>query len=378
MDFSLTEEQTLLRNSVQRFVQNRYDFETRRRLIASEEGWSRDNWRRFAELGLLAAPFPEEYGGLGGSAVETMIILEEFGRGLVVEPYLPSVVLAGTALVHGGSAAQKQEMIPAIAAGESVFAFAHAEPQGRYDLFDVQTSARRAGKDFVLDGHKAVVLAAPWADRLILSARTGGGTREREGITLFLVDRDARGVSLRAYPTIDGMRAAEVLLDNLRVGPDAVLGEIDNGLDLLKRATDAGIAALCAEAIGSMKVLHEDTLEYTKTRRQFGQPLANFQVLQHRMVDMFMAYEQSVSMTYMATLKLNEALDAAERQRAASAAKVQIGKAGRFIGQQAVQLHGGMGMTEELRVGHHFKRLTMIDIHFGDVDHHLKRYAGLS
>lgn len=378
MDFSFTEEQTLLRNSVQRFIQDRYDFEARRRLVASEAGWSRDNWRQFAELGLLAAPFPEDFGGLGGSAVETMIILEEFGRGLVVEPYLPSVVLAGTALLHGGSVAQKEEMIPAIAAGESVFAFAYAEPQGRYDLFDVQTSARRVGKDFVLDGHKAVVLAAPWADRLILSARTGGGGRERDGITLFLVGRDARGLSLRTYPTIDGMRAAEVVLDGVRVGPDAVLGEIDGGLGLIERATDAGIAALCAEAIGSMKVLHEDTLEYTKTRRQFGQPLANFQVLQHRMVDMFMAYEQSVSMTYMVTLTLIEASDVAERLRAASAAKVQIGKAGRFIGQQAVQLHGGMGLTEELRVGHHFKRLTMIDVHFGDVDHHLKRYASLS
>lgn len=378
MDFSFTEEQTLLRNSVQRFIQDRYDFETRRRLVASEEGWSRDNWRQFAELGLLAAPFPEEFGGLGGSAVETMIILEEFGRGLVVEPYLPSVVLAGTALLHGGSSAQKKEMIPAIAAGASVFALAHAEPQARYDLFDVQTSARRAGKDFVLDGHKAVVLAAPWADRLILSARTGGGPRERDGITLFLVDADARGLSMRAYPTIDGMRAAEVVLDGVRVGPDAVLGEVDNGLKLLEQVSDAGIAALCAEAIGSMKVLHEDTLEHTKTRRQFGQPLASFQVLQHRMVDMFMAYEQSVSMTYMVTLKLIEAADTAERLRAASAAKVQIGKAGRFIGQQAVQLHGGMGMTEELRVGHHFKRLTMIDIHFGDVDHHLRRYASLS
>ena len=375
MDFSFTEEQTLLRNSVQKFVQNDYAFEARRAIAKSEAGWKRDNWKKFAELGLLAAPFAEEHGGLGGGPVETMIIMEEFGRGLVIEPYLGTVVLAGGFLSHGGTKPQKEQFIPEIVEGKRVFAFAFAEPQGRYNLADLNVTAKKSGAGYALNGHKAVVIGAPWADSLIVTARTSGGQRDEKGVSVFVVDKKAKGVSTRDYPTVDGLRASEVTFENVALGADALIGQADNGLPLIERVLDEGIAALSAEAIGAMKVLNDTTVEYCKTRKQFGVPIGKFQVLQHRMVDMFMNYEQSVSITYMLTLKLGES--EAERKKAASAAKVQIGKAGRFIGQSAVQLHGGMGMTDELNIGHYFKRLTMIDTMFGNVDHHLKRYASL-
>lgn len=373
MDFSFTEEQTLLRNSVQKLVQNDYTFEARRAIAKSETGWKRENWKQFAELGLLGAPFAEDFGGLGGGPVETMIIMEEFGRGLVIEPYLGTVVLAGGFLTHGGSKAQKDQFIPEIIEGKRVFAFAFAEPQGRYNLADLAVTAKKSGAGYTLNGHKAVVVGAPWADTLIVTARTGGGQRDEKGVSVFVVDKKAKGVSCRDYPTVDGLRASEITFENVAVGADALIGHEGDGLPLVERVVDEGIAALSAEAIGAMKVLNDATVEYCKTRKQFGVPIGKFQVLQHRMVDMFMNYEQSVSITFMVTLKLGES--EAERRKAASAAKVQIGKAGRFIGQNAVQLHGGMGMTDELSVGHYFKRLTMIDTMFGNVDHHLKRYA---
>jgi len=375
MDFSFTEEQTLLRNSVQKFVADRYTFDIRKGIVKSEAGWRRDYWQQFAELGLLGAPFAEDFGGLGGGPVEPMIIMEEFGRGLVVEPYLGTVVIAGGFLRHGGTAALKEELIPAIIGGEAVFAFAYAEPQGRYDLHDVTTRAEKSGSGYVLNGHKAVVVGAPWADKLIVTARTAGGQRDSEGITLFVVDKAAKGVTLQDYPTIDGMRAAEVKFENVALGADAVIGTVDGALPLVEKVTDEAIAAICAESCGAMKVLLDTTVDYAKQRKQFGTPIGKFQVLQHRMVDMFMAYEQSVSSTYMVTLKLDE--PAVERKKAASAAKVQIGKAGRFVGQSAVQIHGGMGMTDELAVGHYFKRVTAIDTQLGSTDHHLKRYATL-
>jgi pimeloyl-CoA dehydrogenase small subunit len=373
MDFSFTEEQTLLRNSVQKFVQNDYSFDARRAIIKSETGWKKENWAKIAEMGLLAAPFTEEQGGLGGGPIETMIIMEEFGRGLVVEPFLGTVVLGGGFLRHGGSKAQQEKYIPEIVEGKRTMAFAFAEPQGRYNLADLSVTAKKSGAGYTLNGHKAVVIGAPWADTLIVTARTAGGQRDAKGVSVFVVDKKAKGVSCRDYPTVDGLRASEVTFENVAVGADAVIGEVDNGLPLIERVVDEGIAALSAEAIGGMKVLNDATVEYCKTRKQFGVPIGKFQVLQHRMVDMFMNYEQSVSITYMVTLKLDGTAD--ERRKAASAAKVQIGKAGRFIGQQAVQLHGGMGMTDELNVGHYFKRLTMIDTMFGNVDHHLKRYS---
>ncbi len=375
MDFSFTEEQTLLRNSVQKFIQNAYDFDTRRKVSKSEAGWRKEVYGQFAEMGLLGVAVPEDFGGLGGNAVDTMIIAEEFGRGLVIEPWLQNAVIATGLLKAVGSQSQKEELLPAIAAGETIFAFAYAEPQGRFNLADLTTTAKKSGDGYVLNGHKAVVLGAPFADKLLVTARTSGGQRDADGVTVFVVDKSAKGVSTRDYPTVDGSRASEVTLENVTVGADAVVGEVGGGLKSVELVADQAIAALAAESTGAMKVLNDTTIEYAKTRKQFGTPIGKFQVLQHRMVDMFMNYEQSVSISYMVTLKLDE--DEVERKKAASAAKVQIGKAGRFIGQSAVQIHGGMGMTDELNVGHYFKRLTMIDTLFGNVDHHLKRYSAL-
>jgi pimeloyl-CoA dehydrogenase small subunit len=375
MDFSYSEEQTLLRNSVSKFLADQYDFESYKKISRSEAGWSQSVWKQFAELGLMAAPLPEEYGGLGGGAVETMIIMEEFGRALVVEPFASTVVVGGGFLRHGGSAAQKEKWFSKIADGSTVMAFAFAEPEGRYNFADLSTSARRSGTSYTLNGQKAVVLNAPHADVLIVSARTAGGRRDAKGVSVFLLDRNAKGVSTRDYPTIDGQRASEISFDNVELPAEALLGVQDEGLGLIERVTDEAIAAHTAEAAGAMKVLLDTTVEYTKTRKQFGVPIGKFQVLQHRMVDMFIQAEQTTSMALMVTLKLDEAEN--ERKKAASAAKVQLGKGGRFVGQQAVQLHGGMGMTDELNVGHYFKRLALLDTLYGNVDHHLKRYAAL-
>lgn len=376
MDFSFTEEQTLLRNSVQRFIQDNYDFDSRQKTVHSDSGWNPDHWKAFAELGLLAAPFDEQYGGFSGGPVETMIVMEEFGRGLVVEPYLQTVILCGGLIDAAGSEKQKMDLLPKIAGGELVLACAYAEPQGRYNLADLTTRAEKSGDGYVLNGHKAVVIGAPWADKLIVSARTGGDQRDSDGVSLFIVDKGADGVSTRDYPTVDGQRASEIKFENVALGAGSLLGAEGQSLAVLEAATDRAIAGLCAEAVGCMRVLTDATVEYCKTRKQFGQPIGNFQVLQHRMVDMFMECEQSLSMTYMVNLKLEE--DEAERIKAASSAKAQIGKSGRFVGQQAVQLHGGMGMTDELNVGHYFKRLTMIDSQFGNVDYHLRRFAAAS
>ena len=376
MDFSYSEEQTLLRNSVAKFLADHYDFESYKKISRSEAGWSRSVWKQFAELGLMAAPLPEEFGGLGGGAVDTMIIMEEFGRALVVEPFASTVVVGGGFLRHGGSAAQKEKWLSKIADGSTVMAFAFAEPEGRYNFADLTTTAKRNGSGYTLNGQKAVVLNAPHADVLIVSARTAGGRRDTKGVSVLLVDRNAKGVSTRDYPTIDGQRASEISFDNVDLPAEALLGTVDEGLGLIERVTDEAIAAHTAEAAGAMKVLLDTTVEYTKTRKQFGVPIGKFQVLQHRMVDMFIQAEQTTSMALMVTLKLDEG--ETERKKAASAAKVQLGKGGRFVGQQAVQLHGGMGMTDELNVGHYFKRLALLDTLYGNVDHHLKRYAALS
>jgi len=374
MDFSFTEEQTLLRNSVSKFLADNYKFETFKKISRTEPGWSPANWKQFAELGLLAAPLPEEHGGLGGGPVDTMIVMEEFGRALVLEPFVQTVVVGGGFLGRG-SAAQKSEWLPKIAGGETVIAFAFAEPQGRFNFADLTTTAKKQGANYVLSGQKAVVLGGPWADTLIVTARTSGGQRDAKGVSVFLVDKKSNGMVTRDYPTVDGLRASEITFENVEVPASNLIGAADDGLALIERVTDEAIAAHCAEAVGAMRVLLDATVEYSKTRKQFGVPIGKFQVLQHRMVDMFMNAEQSASITLMVTLKLGES--ETERKKAASAAKVQIGKAGRFIGQQAVQIHGGMGMTDELSVGHYFKRLTMLDTLYGNVDHHLKRYAGL-
>lgn len=375
MDFNFTEEQTMIRDSLARLIKDQYDFDTRRKVVASKEGWRPKMWAQFAELGLLAAPFSEEDGGLGGGPIDAMVVMEEFGKGLVVEPFLQSVVVGGGFLKRG-SEAQKTEHLHPMIAGERVFAFAYAEPKGRYNLADLETTAKKDGAGWKISGHKAVVIGAPWASHLIVTARTAGGRRDTKGIGVFIVAKDAKGVTTRDYPTVDGRRASEVHFDNVSVGADAVIGDAAGGLPLIERVTDEAIAALCAEACGAMKVAQTMTVEYSRQRKQFGTPIGKFQVLQHKMVDMFMEAEQSVSMTYMATLKLDE--DDVTRKKAASAAKVRIGQAGRFVGQNAIQIHGGMGMTDELAIGHYFKRATMIEGLFGSVDHHLRRYEGLS
>jgi pimeloyl-CoA dehydrogenase small subunit len=375
MDFNFTEEQTMIRDSLARLIKDQYDFDTRRKVVASKEGWRPKMWAQFAELGLLAAPFSEEDGGLGGGPIDAMVVMEEFGKGLVVEPFLQTVVVGGGFLKRA-TEGQKAEHLAPMIAGERVFAFAYAEPKGRYNLADLETTAKKDGAGWKISGHKAVVVGAPWASHLIVTARTAGGRRDTRGIGVFIVAKDAKGVTTRDYPTVDGRRASEVHFDNVAVGADAVIGDAENGLPLIERVTDEAIAALCAEACGAMKVAQTMTVEYSRQRKQFGTPIGKFQVLQHKMVDMFMEAEQSVSMTYMATLKLDE--DDVTRKKAASAAKVRIGQAGRFVGQNAIQIHGGNGMTDEYAIGHYFKRLTIIDSEFGNVDHHLKRYTDLS
>ncbi|HXQ46448.1 MAG TPA: acyl-CoA dehydrogenase, partial [Caulobacteraceae bacterium] len=340
MDLSFTEEQSMLRDTVASFLADRYDFETRRKIAKSETGWRPEYWKAFAnELGILGAPFPEAMGGLGGGPIETMIIMEAFGRALVIEPFVETVVVAGGFLRHSGHPGAA-ELIGNIIAGEAVMAFAYAEPQARYNWADLKTTARRDGASYVLNGHKAVVVGAPWADQMIVTARTAGGQRERAGVSLFLVDKAARGITTRDYPTVDGRRASEVYFEDVSLPAEAVIGEPDHGLPLVERVIDEATAAVLAEAMGVLGKLHESTLEYTKQRKQFGQPIGAFQVLQHRMVDMFIAVEQATSITYMATLKLGEA--DAERATAVSAAKAHVGTALRFVGQNAIQLHGGM------------------------------------
>jgi pimeloyl-CoA dehydrogenase small subunit len=374
MDFDLTEEQRLLDETVRRLVKDEYGSEKRKGYKASPEGFSRKLWARYAEIGLLGLPFAEEHGGFGGSAVESMIVMESFGRGLALEPYLASVVLGGGLVAGAGSAAQKQAILPALAEGKLMLAFAHGEPQSRYALADVATNAARDGDGYVLNGKKAVVLHGDSADKLVVSARSGGTGRDRKGISLFLVDGKAKGVAIRGYPTVDGQRAAEIALDQVRVGADALLGAAGEAYQVIEHAVDRAIAALCAEAVGIMEVLNATTLEYLKTRKQFGVPIGSFQVLQHRMAEMMLEHEQAKSMTILAALSA-DGTDAKERRRVISAAKVQIGKSGRFIGQQAIQLHGGIGMTDEYTAGHYFKRLTMIAQSFGDEDYHLERFA---
>jgi len=376
MDFSLNEEQQLLKDSVDRFIRENYELADRRKLVAAEPGFSPAHWRTMAELGWLGAALPEEYGGIGGGAVETMVIMEGFGRGLVVEPYLSSVVLGGNLVLKGGSDALKSEVLPQLAEGRVRLAFGFAEPQSRYDLFDVETSARKKGGGYVIEGHKGVVIHGDSADRIIVSARTAGGARDKDGITLFLIDGKAPGVTRRGYQTIDGLRAAEIILDKVEAPAEAVLGAVDSGLPLIEDAARRGIAALAAEAVGVMDRMQALTNDYLKTRTQFGRPLGKFQALQHRMVDILIACEESRSAALVATLRLDDE-DAVQRDRAIAAAKVKIGQGGRFIGQNAIQLHGGMGMTDEMHISHYFKRLTMIDTMFGDHAHHLKRYAAL-
>jgi alkylation response protein AidB-like acyl-CoA dehydrogenase len=376
MDFNFTEEQSMVRDTVASFLQDKYDFETRRKIVASESGWRADYWQAFAEeLGILGASFSEELGGLGGGAVDNMIIMEEFGKALVIEPYLGTVLIGGGFMKHSGYTGATS-VIEGIIAGTTTIAFAYAEPQGRYTWQDLKTTARKEGSGYVLNGHKAVVVGAPFATHLVVTARTGGAQRDAGGVSVFLVDKTLPGIVTRDYPTVDGGRASEIYFENVSIPADALVGEEGGGLPLVNKVIDEATAAVGAEAVGVLRKLHEGTLDYARQRKQFGTAIGNFQVLQHRMVDMFIEVEQAVSMTYMATIKLDESDD--ERAKAVSAAKVRIGRACKFVGQNAIQIHGGMGMTDELAIGHYFKRATIIEGLFGSVEHHLKRYEGLS
>jgi pimeloyl-CoA dehydrogenase small subunit len=370
MDFELSEEQRLLKDSVERLVTQRYDFEARKKYMGEADGWSRALWKQYVDLGLTALPFAEEHGGIGGGPVETMIVMEAFGRALALEPYWASIVLGGSFLARGASDAARADVLPKVAAGESLLAFAHIERQSRYDLADVATTEKKDGAGYVLDGAKSLAIHGDVADKLIVSARVSGEQRAKTGIGLFLVDAKAPGVTRRGYPTMDGLRAAEVTLANVKVGADAAIGEPGNAYPLIEQVTDVAIAALAAEAVGAMSAMHEITVDFLKQRKQFGVPIGNFQVLQHRAGDMLIALEQARSMAMLATMMAGED-NAAERRKAISAAKVQIGRSGRIVGQGAIQLHGGIGMTMEYKVGHYFKRVTMIDTIFGDADHHL-------
>ena len=373
MDFTLTEEQQIFRDSVARFVAEAYDFQRRRAIVVEGPGFLEEHWARFAELGWLAAPFPETYGGLGGGADEIMVTMEQFGRGLVVSPYLSTILLGGHLVLFAGSEAQKAAILPRIAAGELRLAFTYAEPQAHYDLNDVATTARRDGDGWILDGAKAVVFQAESAQMLIVSARSAGGRRDAEGIGLFMVETGAPGVSMCHYRTQDGGSASEVAFDGVRVAAEAVLGDPEGALPVIERVADHANAALCAEAAAIMWEIQERTVDYHKTREQFGQPLSKFQALQHRLVDLYAKCQLAQSMAYDATCAL-AIEDAGARRRAVSGAKFEIARYGRDAGQEGVQLHGGIGMTDDFIIGHYFKRLTMINATFGDAAYHLARY----
>ena len=374
MDFEPSDDQRLLVESVTRMLGDTYSFAQRKGYQALPEGYSPAVWAQFAEQGLLGLPFAEEYGGFGGTPQEVMLVMQAFGRVLVLEPFLPTVVLCGTALNVAGSADQKSALIPGIAEGSMKMAFAHSERQARYDLTDVVTTAKRSGNGWVLDGSKTVVSHAEAADKLVVSARTGGDRHDADGITLFLVDAKAPGVAMRGYVSRDDSRAADISLSNVSVSDADVLGQVGKGLATIQRVVDAAIAATAGETVGAMEAMNEMTLEYSKTRVQFGQPIGTYQVVQHRMADMFMAQEQGRSMAILATMSVDNP-DEAQRAHDMALAKVGIGQAGRYVSQSAVQMHGGIGMTEEYAVGHYFRRCMVIERLFGDPAYYLNKLA---
>jgi pimeloyl-CoA dehydrogenase small subunit len=374
MDFDLTGEQRMLQDSVQRLMAEHCSFAQRHALITGSADAGAALWRQFAELGLLGLPFAEEDGGFGGGAVDTFIVMQALGRALAPVPYLATVVLCGGLLRAAASPAQRAELVPAIAAGELTLAFAHNEAQARYDLGDVQTTARRQGNGWVLDGEKRFVLNGDTADKLIVSARIAPAGTGQDAIALFLVDASQSGLTRRGHATQDRGRSADVKLKSVQLGEHALIGEAGNALRAIEQAVDGAIAGVCAEAVGAMSYAHELTVDYLKVRKQFGAAIGSFQALQHRAVDMLVAVEQAHSMALYATMMCTEP-DQLERRRAMSAAKVQVNQSARFVGQEAVQLHGGIGMTEECQVGHYLRRLTMIEMMFGDTAHHVRRLA---
>ncbi|MGH3969711.1 MAG: acyl-CoA dehydrogenase family protein, partial [Mycobacterium sp.] len=375
MDFNLTNEQQLLRDELAKFLGARYNLATSRAAAKTGAGWQPDIWRGFAtELGILGATLPEQFGGIGGGPVELMVITEALGHALVIEPYVETVVVAG-GLLHRAGGPAATAVLAEIIAGTAVVTLAAGDPDSAdlwHDASALATPAQPDGDGWVLNGAKATVVAAPLATHLLVTARTPGV----DGISLFLVDSDSAGIEVHPYRTIDDRRAADIAFHDVRLPAGALLGEHGQAWPSLSRARDDGAAAICSEAVGCMRKVLADTVEYCKQRKQFGQPIGSFQVLQHRLVDMYMELEQSIAAVYLAILNL-EAGEGA-RARAVSAAKATVGRAARFIGQQAVQLHGGMGMTEELAIGHYFKRLTAIQYEFGTTDQHIARYAELT
>ena len=374
MNFDLSEEQQLLKDSVERFVNDNYDLDTRQSLSKNPAGFSDTYWQTMAELGWLGVTVPEAQGGFGGNQADTMVLMEAFGQGLVLEPFFATAVLGTRAVVSGGNADLQSRLLPDVVSGSCRLGLAYAEEQSRFDLEDVITRATAQDSGFVITGHKSMVQHGGSADQLVVSTRTSGGQRDENGITLFLVDTKAEGVTVDSFPTVDGQQASEVTFENVFVHADNMLGGLDRGFTLLQDIAIDGILALAAEAVGAMEILYKDTVAYTQEREQFDHSLADFQVLQHRMVDMFMEYEQCKSMLYRATLEVVQ--NGREAMRTVHALKYMVGKVGAFIGENAVQLHGGMGVTEELRIGHYFKRLLVIDAQFGNSDHHLSCFAG--
>jgi alkylation response protein AidB-like acyl-CoA dehydrogenase len=374
MDFDYSEEQRLLSETLRKFLNTGYTFDARDKLTKTPAGYSEDVWAALAEMGILGVPFAAELGGFGGTTVDMMVVMEALGEALVVEPYLATVGLGGQFVARGGTDAQRQRILPSLIQGKTKMAFGHLPQGGRYDLRAVGARAAAAGDGFVLDGEARMVLHGGTADLLVIAARTAGGERDERGISLFLVERGAGGVSLKDYRTLDNLRVADVTLSGVRVGRDALLGAAGDGFALAEEVVDYATALVCAEAVGAIKYAHDATLDYLKTRRQFGVPIGTFQALQHRMVDILISYEQAKSIACLACVKVDSA-DAAERRRIVSAAKIKIADACRHVSQEAVQLHGGMGMTEELKISHTFRRLTAIAHAFGDADHHLERFA---
>ena len=371
MDFGLNPEQKLLKDSVDRLLADKYTFEKRKALVAGKDGWSRELWAQYAELGLLGVAFDEEHGGSGGGPVETMIVMEALGRGIALEPYVPTVVIGGGFVQLGGTDDQKKAMLPAIAEGKLLLAFAYTERQSRFDLFDVATKARKDGDGWVLDGEKAVVWHGDSADRIFVTARVSGGQRDKDGIGVFIVDAKASGVTRKAIKLADGHRGADITLRGVKVKASDVIGEPGRAYPLIERVVDRAIAATTAEAIGCMDEMLATTVDYLKTREQFGRPIGTFQALQHRAVDILMNVEQSRSMAILATMTADES-DNGERRRSISGAKVHVCKASRYVGEQAIQLHGGIAMTMEYKAGHYFRRLLAIQTQFGDLDHHME------
>ena len=375
MNFELSEEQKMIQQSVERFVQENYDLSNRIKVSSEDPGFSKEYWSSMAELGWLGLAFSEEDGGFGGNQIDTLVLMEQFGKGLVLEPFLANVVLGGGSIKRGASKEIKDSIIPSLIDGSLQITLAYAEEQSRFDIEDVATAAREENGGFIINGKKSMVLNAESADKIVVVARTSGSQVDEEGISLFVVDADAEGIEKENFPTVDGLGASEIIFKDVKVESTSLKGEKDKGFSILQAVVNDAILALAAEAVGAMEVLYKDTVEYTQQREQFDHPLSDFQVLQHRMVDMFMEYEQCKSLLFRATMETVQ--DPSLSQRTVHALKHLIGKSGIFVGESAVQLHGGMGVTEELRIGHFFKRLLVIDSQFGNADFHLDKFTSL-